>query len=1013
MAARLKSAGFFVFRTPLLPVEAFRQEAASDWQAPLDRPEFRSAIQLQSPSLSSALDRPRQLPDAGRIMRALYRYTSRAALRSVPRGLFAAVAMGRIGDRTQLFGGDADGSVVNVELSLDYLNALADHHFSRCGGQDAVRLCVNPTLLQRGDSVVLWESYRFGPKPRMVPVALRPSLLLRRLLATLGAGPMTRRRVHAILHAAGVPDRERDARLEELCAAQILVHACGVQTVAADPVGQFLERLPAGRPRTSLRHTLADARSQARRQRGSPRTFSVSALETLRSRLPKVPGFEHANQVFQVDTCLSGRPVTLARALLVEIGRGIERLHFAFGDLHVERPAPVVEAFTERFGESTVPLSQVVDPEGGLAPSALARTPPPQWAARGRRAAMLRLVHGALVRGHRRAALDASFWGALVPADLPPLPPAVSAVCQLFAASPGAADAGAYELAVDCVVGMTGAELWSRHCRVSPPLRAAVDALRACLVDHDPEAVRADVMFTPVAGADIMSRPPLAPFRIDCTGTVSPADRGTLPLHDLFVQIRHRRIRLVSKRYQREVKPIIGCAIDPEMVQSPLFGLLSLIARQGYATPLTWQWGELSESPFLPRVCLDRVVMAPARWRVDDAELRSLRRSAKDRQDRDRWTEWRIRRGIPRWVSLRQGEDGLGCDLDRAIGRELLVQEASRSGVATLDELRIADPDLCVSDGRKRFAHELIVPFVRDVDADAAVKPTLGTAARGSSWAAKFAQGVRLPGSEWVYAKLYASPRGIQAMLCRDVPELVARLRTECGVKDWFFFRYADPDWHLRVRVRARGRAQQEHVRRLIESTCRMLQRRRSLWRLEYDTYFREIERFGGLRACGSVERLFTVESELALCAFAAWGDSEVSRSRAMSLTMAWTWWAWLRLGLTPVDVAALARALRSGLVSDRLITREQTRACRVAAEPLRLDRDLWRPFTVRAGRALDRLRRSADARGLGVDRGELAGDLSHLFVNRLFPTRHEECEFGLYGALERRAHRAGVAALR
>jgi thiopeptide-type bacteriocin biosynthesis protein len=247
-------------------------------------------------------------------------------------------------------------------------------------------------------------------------------------------------------------------------------------------------------------------------------------------------------------------------------------------------------------------------------------------------------------------------------------------------------------------------------------------------------------------------------------------------------------------------------------------------------------------------------------------------------------------------------------------------------------------------------------------------------------------------------------------MLQWDVAKLVTRLRRECDVKDWFFFRYPDPDWHLRLRVRAPGRAKREKVRRLIESACRRLWRHKSVWRLEYDTYFREIERFGGVRACGYVERLFTIESELALCAFDAWGDSETSQSRAMSVAIAWTWAVWRRLGLTPVDVAAVAHGLRSGLVRDQLITREQTRACRVdGGGPLRVPEEDWRAFTVRAGRTLDRLRQSADTRDLGVDRHELAGDLSHLFVNRLFVARHAECEFGLYGALERHAHLAAV----
>jgi hypothetical protein len=61
-----------------------------------------------------------------------------------------------------------------------------------------------------------------------------------------------------------------------------------------------------------------------------------------------------------------------------------------------------------------------------------------------------------------------------------------------------------------------------------------------------------------------------------------------------------------------------------------------------------------------------------------------------------------------------------------------------------------------------------------------------------------------------------------------------------------------------------------------------------------------------------------------------------------------------------------------------------------------------WKVFASRASRPLGQLRSLADAQALGVDRRELAGDLAHLLVNRLFVARHAEREVRLFRALER-----------
>jgi thiopeptide-type bacteriocin biosynthesis protein len=147
---------------------------------------------------------------------------------------------------------------------------------------------------------------------------------------------------------------------------------------------------------------------------------------------------------------------------------------------------------------------------------------------------------------------------------------------------------------------------------------------------------------------------------------------------------------------------------------------------------------------------------------------------------------------------------------------------------------------------------------------------------------------VKPPGSDWLYAKLYASPRQIQDILEEKLPELVRWLRRECHVTDWFFFRYQDPDWHLRLRVRVPRRRDRQRARERIESVSRAWLRREDVWRVQYETYFREVERSGGANACRWVERFFAVESELALRAFRAWTDADAAETRLNELAAGW-----------------------------------------------------------------------------------------------------------------------------
>jgi thiopeptide-type bacteriocin biosynthesis protein len=97
----------------------------------------------------------------------------------------------------------------------------------------------------------------------------------------------------------------------------------------------------------------------------------------------------------------------------------------------------------------------------------------------------------------------------------------------------------------------------------------------------------------------------------------------------------------------------------------------------------------------------------------------------------------------------------------------------------------------------------------------------------------------------------------------RDVVRPVAAQALRSGAADgWFFIRYGDPEWHLRLRFHGEpNRLLVEVLPALRDAAAPFLADGR-VWRLQLDTYEREVERYGGIEGIVLAERLFQADSE-------------------------------------------------------------------------------------------------------------------------------------------------------
>ena len=119
-------------------------------------------------------------------------------------------------------------------------------------------------------------------------------------------------------------------------------------------------------------------------------------------------------------------------------------------------------------------------------------------------------------------------------------------------------------------------------------------------------------------------------------------------------------------------------------------------------------------------------------------------------------------------------------------------------------------------------------------------------------------------GSEWLYYKIYIGPKTADFLLLEKLSPIIERLINENIIDKWFFIRYKDPQEHIRIRFYSKSSRNLLVVISELFPVLNHLLDQDVIWKIQTETYQREIERYGG-NTIENSEILFWHDSELIL----------------------------------------------------------------------------------------------------------------------------------------------------
>ena len=934
--------GFFVLRSPLLPLDHFydwgeglertADEAAlardaetvrARMRALVDRADIREAIFVASPGVDESLVHWLRDPDGERgqkVERSLFKYLARMAMRCTPFGLFAGGSVGRIGDDTSLVISRIASHRRHTRLDGDYLDALCRVLLADPAVRAGLTVRPNSSLYPAAGRLRLAEARLAGKVRSYHLVAVEPDQYLSAVLERAAAGARPGElAAHLVELDPEISTEEATSFIDELIDGQILLPDLTPAVTGPAPLDDMLAQLASVPAAAPVVTALVRARDDIAALDAAGLGNQPASYRAIADDLGALPAPVELPRLFQVDLTKPGPELTLARSVVAEIIRGIDLARRLSPP-----PTDTMQSFREQFGRRyegrEVPLVEVLDEESGIgfgrastpgaeAAPLLAGIPfgggqPETRASVGvAQRHLAELASRALARGEEEIVLGDEDVKAMESKTPLRVPDAFQMQVRIGAASPEALAAGDYRIYLGSFWGPSGAMMLGRFCHADPELYARVlEHLRAEEA-HRPDAIFAEIVHLPEGRlGNVIFRPVLRDHEIPFLGRAGVPRERQIPVTDLLLSVRGGRIVLRSRALDREIIPRLTTAHNFSGTGGlGLYRFLCTLQGQVGASGL--DFGPLDLLPFRPRVSTGRFVLATRRWRLDARALETL--GAKTRAARFAAAQaLREAHQLPRHVLVIDGDNQLPIDLENVIAVEALAALVKGRSGQSLGEIAPGPDEAILRGPDGRFQHELVVPFHLEPKAREAgeVRPAARPAAQ--------LHRIFLPGSEWLYAKLYTGTATADQVLRDLVSPLVAAMRAAGAFDRWFFIRYDDPDHHLRIRFRGPPARLAADVLPALHAAVEPFMAGGRVVKVQLDTYEPEWDRYGGTAGLEIGERMFAIDSDACLAILDLMGGDE-------GLDAAWR--------LTLVGIDQLFRDLGLDLDERQRITRNAT----------------------------------------------------------------------------------------
>lgn len=405
--------------------------------------------------------------------------------------------------------------------------------------------------------------------------------------------------------------------------------------------------------------------------------------------------------------------------------------------------------------------------------------------------------------------------------------------------------------------GPSAANWLGRFCHLDDKLLENMRQLLQQESATSPDVLFAEIVHLPdERQGNVICRPALREYEISFMDSYN--SEKNIPLTDIYVFIEDGVIKLWSKKLHKQIVPRLSSAHNFIDHSLGIYRFLGMLQLQDTVIPRFSISYSAEKIVYVPRVQYKNIILQEAQWSVKRKYIEDLVVGVEFRKSA--WDELYLIYRIDRHVSYSVHDHTLTIDLWNPILVNLLLSETSGKKSFVLKEslIKKLKPILSGNDGG--YSNELIIPYINNsVQPITTLKPPKTNQLQPSERRAF------CPGSEWLNIKIYAAPNTAEQVIFQVIQPFIECCRNQKWFEKWFFIRFGDPEWHIRLRFYGLPSQLYSQVLVKLKEVLDPWMDGFRVKRLELFTYEREIERYGGMVAIDTVEHIFMLESDFVL----------------------------------------------------------------------------------------------------------------------------------------------------
>ena len=355
--------------------------------------------------------------------------------------------------------------------------------------------------------------------------------------------------------------------------------------------------------------------------------------------------------------------------------------------------------------------------------------------------------------------------------------------------------------------------------------------------------ILAEIVHLPQSRAgNVVSRPAYREYEIPYLAKSSVSISNQISVDDLYISLVGDRILLKSKKLNKIVIPRLSNSHAYNYDSLPIYYFLSDFQFQGLSKEIFFSWGKVVRyAKYLPEVRYKKIILSRARWNLELSDYKHLF-DLKGKEAQDAFLQLKVKLHIPNLFTIANRDREILINTNDPSSLEVFLSETrNRKQIVLFEFLFDQEASLVKDDDGNTYINELLV-FLKNKNSTQ--EYSRSEVLDNKTYEIKKRKFVI--GSEWLYFKIYCKNKTADLVLANELFAILSELKANRLISKWFFIRYSDPSFHVRLRLKLTHKSNLNNAVEIISSILEPMIQDETLKDIQTETYDRELERYSG-----------------------------------------------------------------------------------------------------------------------------------------------------------------------